>query len=75
MPGLYDYLKGRQMESIALNKRIPFYSVIQCAMRMADTDNLDKLKSAFPDEWKDLNARYDAPNGILEGELNDQIRS
>lgn len=45
-----------------------FYGVIQGAMRLADTDNLEKLKSAFPEQWKDLQARYHAARGKLQGE-------
>jgi len=65
MPGLYDYQVGRHI-IVELNPT--FYGVIQCAMRLADTDNLEKLKEAFPREWADLQARYNAPGGLLEGE-------
>ena len=39
----------------------PFYALIQAAMRQADTDNLEKLKIAFPEVWKEFEARYKAP--------------
>ncbi len=42
-----------------------FYGVIQGAMRLADIDNLERLKAAFPDTWKELQARYNAPGGRL----------
>ena len=29
----------------------PFYSLIVAAMRQADTDNLERLRLAFPDVW------------------------
>jgi len=45
-----------------------FYALIQAAMRQADTDNLEKLKEAFPYTWTELKARFDAPGGLLLGE-------
>lgn len=42
-----------------------FYALIMAAMRKADTNNLDKLVSAWPEVWFELNARYNAPNGDL----------
>jgi hypothetical protein len=46
----------------------PFYSLIMAAMRRADTRNADLLREAFPDTWAELQARYDAPGGILPGD-------
>lgn len=46
----------------------PFYSLLMAAMRAADTDNLAKLESVFPDVLSDLRARYNAPGGYLPGE-------
>ena len=46
----------------------PFYALIQAAMRRADTQNLRALQSAFPETWADLDARYNAPGGLLPGE-------
>lgn len=43
----------------------PFESLIMAAMRKADTDNSDKLQSAFPELWRELKARYNAPGGII----------
>ncbi len=61
---LYDYRIGR---AIAADDP-PFYAIIQAAMRRADTDNLDKLKAAWPEVYEELKARYHAPGGILPGE-------
>lgn len=58
---LYDYKMGLE---IALHD-YPFYALIQAAMRQADTDNLDKLKAAFPEVWEELQLRYNATRGIL----------
>jgi hypothetical protein len=46
-----------------------FYALIAAAMRLADTDNTAKLREAFPDTWDELQARYNAPGGLLRGEL------
>lgn len=60
---LYDYETGLEIESEYGDDE--FYGVIQGAMRLADTDNLAKLQAAFPEQWKDLHARYNAPGGRL----------
>jgi hypothetical protein len=59
-----DYVIGREL----LLNDPPFYALIQAAMRKADTDNLEKLKSAFPEVWEELNARYHVPGGRLTEE-------
>jgi hypothetical protein len=46
----------------------PFYALIMAAMRQADTDNAESLRKAFPDVRAELQARYDAPGGILPEE-------
>jgi hypothetical protein len=46
----------------------PFYALVMAAMRQADTNNAAKLRAAFPDTWAELDARYNAPGGILDGE-------
>lgn len=45
-----------------------FYGVIQGAMRLADSDNIQKLKAAFPAQWEEVNKRYHAPGGKLPDE-------
>lgn len=48
-----------------------FYGLIMAAMRNADTVNLEKLKAAFPEQWAELQARYNAPGGCLnQGEMD-----
>ena len=60
----YDYII-----SIDLDRQDPpFYSLIMTAMRNADTDNMEKLKSAWPELWDELKARSNAPGGLLDGE-------
>lgn len=43
----------------------PFYALIMAAMRRADTDNLEKLKSAWPEVWSELQQRYKGPGGCI----------
>lgn len=47
---------------------IPFYALVMAAMRRADSTNLPKLQAAFPDVWDELDARYNAPGGLLTRE-------
>lgn len=46
----------------------PFHALIMAAMRQADTDNLEILKAGFPGTWTELDARYNAPGGLLPGD-------
>jgi len=57
----YDYEASKAIAAWGA----PFYAVIMAAMRQADTDNLRRLKAIFPDTWAELQARYDAPGGLL----------
>lgn len=43
----------------------PFYGVIMLAMMRADTLNATKLRSQWPLVWRETQARYDAPGGVL----------
>jgi hypothetical protein len=61
---LVDYKIGRQIAS----EDPPFYAIIMAAMRKADSDNIAKLKEAFPETWDELNARYTARGGLLKDE-------
>lgn len=58
---LYDYDESKQITM----RSYSFYALIMAAMRQADTDNLDRLKQAFPQVWRELQARYNAPKGEL----------
>ncbi len=60
----YDYKQSVYIEM----KQYPFYAIIMAAMRQADTDNAEKLRTMFPETWRELEARYHAPGGLLEGE-------
>jgi hypothetical protein len=63
---LHNYKVGQQVAQDYSDD--DFYGLIQGCMRLADTDNLKKLKEAFPHTWEDLQKRYNAPGGLLEGE-------
>lgn len=70
---LYEYECGKRLELHCIKGEIHFYSVIQCAMRMADSDNVEKLRAAFPETWRELDLRYNAPGGILPEEKNAKL--
>jgi hypothetical protein len=46
----------------------PFYALVMAAMRAADEENLRRLRLGFEDVWQELQARYNAPGGVLPGE-------
>ncbi len=69
---LYDYEVGKEINSKYGDDE--FYGIIQAAMRLADTDNLEKLKTAFPETWQDLHSRYHAPGGRLPGDPQEEAR-
>jgi hypothetical protein len=60
----HEYMVSREMTSTDP----PFYALIMCAMRKADTTNAAKLRAAFPDVWNEFEARYNAPGGVLTDE-------
>jgi hypothetical protein len=49
---LYDYRASQQLAA----SDPPFYALIMAAMWRADTDNLEKLRDAFPRVWRELRA-------------------
>lgn len=46
----------------------PFSSLIMAAMRKADSNNIAKLKSIFPEIWEELEERYWTPGGLIASE-------
>lgn len=46
-----------------------FYAIIMAAMRQADTDNIIRLRIAFPEVYQELDRRYHAPDGLIDGEV------
>lgn len=67
---LHDYEMSRDIDT----SEIPFYGLIMAAMRRADDNNIALLKQVFPDVFDELQARYNAPGGRLEGENYDTNR-
>ena len=65
LTSMYDYNIGRKLEA----EDIPFYALIQAAMRRADTINLEMLKGCWPEVWEELFERYNTPGGYLKEEL------
>lgn len=61
---LYDYRVSQQLEAADA----PFYALVMAAMKRADHDNLELLKRAWPNVWRELEQRYHAPGGRLGGE-------
>lgn len=61
---LFDYKLSLELDA----KDYPFYALIMAAMRQADTRNAVALQMMWPEIWDDLQARYQAPGGLLEGE-------
>ena len=61
----HDYMASAQLEMRSYEIGCSFYGLLMAAMRRADTRNLEKLKSVFPTEWNELQARYHAPGGYL----------
>ncbi len=61
---LFDY----QISKDIAEKDYSFYALLMATMRQADSDNTIMLKQCWPGIWKELQARYNAPGGILDGE-------
>lgn len=58
---LYDYKQSNEISKTDP----PFYALVMAAMRKADTFNLAALRAAFPGTYREFEARYNAPGGIL----------
>jgi len=67
---LYDYERSKAISA----QNEPFYALIMATMRQADTDNLAKLKNAFPEIWEELAIRYNRPAGLLPEEIEEERR-
>ena len=60
----HEYLAAKELA----RADAPFYALIMAAMWRADSDNVEKLRAAWPEVWDEVYARYHAPGGLLEGE-------
>jgi len=61
-----DYLLDYYISKILEQKDIPFYALLMALMRKADSNNIEKLKTAFPQIWDELQERYNAPGRFLD---------
>ena len=61
---LYDYTISRDIYA----QDLPFAALIMAALRGADTRNAAKLRNGWPEICAELDARYNAPGGLLDGE-------
>lgn len=50
----------------------PFYALLMACFRKADSDNLEKLRRAYPETWHEFQERHHAPGGRLDEELLEQ---
>lgn len=57
----HDYEESKRINAAGHS----FYGLLMAAMRNADTPNLGKLRESFPEVAAELQARYDAPGGVL----------
>jgi hypothetical protein len=51
------------------NADVPFYALVMAAMMRADSDNIEILKTGWPEVWREVQARWKAPGGALTGEV------
>ena len=60
----FDYQASKQIAG----EDYPFHALVMALMRQADRTNLAKLKRAWPEVWAELDARHNAPGGLLDDE-------
>ena len=64
--GLREYQNSQRLAvEVSNSDGNEFYSLLMAAIRFADSDNMTKLQSVFPEVIKELRARYNAPGGVL----------
>ena len=61
---LYDYEAAKALR----NQDVPFYALLMAAMIKAETHNTVLLKAVFPSVWDEVQQRYYAPGGKLDGD-------
>lgn len=65
---LYDY-RWCQEKLLAMDRDPPFYGLLFALALRADSTNFAKLRAMWPEEIAELQQRYDAPGGVLPGDL------
>jgi len=67
---LLEYLGSRSIvRDVSRLSGNEFYTLIMAAMRVADTDNLEKLSKAFPEVFQEFKDRYNLPGGRYPNEM------
>ena len=67
--GINEYKNSLKLEVAAYScDSNSFYTLLMAAMRCADSDNQERLRKNWPSVWYELNARYNAPGGVLESD-------
>ena len=61
---LHEYERSKEIAA----QDQPFYALIMAAMRQADSINTERLKAQWPQTYIELQARYDAPGGLIGDE-------
>jgi len=62
-----EYKDGQRLELDVLEGKHTFNGLVQALIRMHSKS--DEIKAIFPDVYTELLARYNAPGGLLEGEV------
>lgn len=63
----YDYMISKQISQ----EDPPFAALIMSALRKADSANAFLLRSSWPEICDEMQARYDAPGGVLDIEFDE----
>lgn len=72
---LYEYQQSRRIQA-GMESDPSFYAALMAAMRMADTNNMERLREAFPLVANELQCRYEGPGGRIPGDPDyDEIMS
>ena len=72
--GYNDYMASKAIEMFAYresDKHLlddPFYATLMACLKVAYSNNIGRLKQAFPEVVAEYYARYQAPHGLLPGE-------
>lgn len=60
----YDY----EQSKVIATHGFTFHGLLMAAMRQADSENVARLRMVFPEVHAELDARYNAPGGYVEGD-------
>jgi hypothetical protein len=71
LTGEHAYEESRRIH--AETRGAGFYPLLMAALRAADSENLERIRAVLPDVVAELQARYDAPGGVLPAEKEAEI--